>query len=87
MTYRQNTPSEPGLTTEQCPCAVPTRRPRASPRPPIAPDLGERYLDTTYRTNWLQDVYDDQILAPEQMTATIKTEEPAPRDPDRRAQS
>lgn len=57
----------------------PSRCPRASPRSPVAPDLGERYLDTVYRTNWLQDVYGDQILDPEQMTATIQTEEPAPR--------
>ncbi|AKJ15512.1 cysteine synthase [Streptomyces incarnatus] len=28
----------------------------------IAPDLGERYLDTVYQTNWLQDLYGDQIL-------------------------
>ncbi|MGW1805426.1 2,3-diaminopropionate biosynthesis protein SbnA [Streptomyces sp. NPDC002078] len=28
----------------------------------IAPDLGERYLDTVYQTNWLQDLYGDQML-------------------------
>ncbi|MEV5843469.1 2,3-diaminopropionate biosynthesis protein SbnA [Streptomyces sp. NPDC051985] len=28
----------------------------------IAPDLGERYLDTIYQTNWLQDLYGDQVL-------------------------
>jgi 2,3-diaminopropionate biosynthesis protein SbnA len=28
----------------------------------IAPDLGERYLDTLYQTNWLQDLYGDDIL-------------------------
>jgi N-(2-amino-2-carboxyethyl)-L-glutamate synthase len=28
----------------------------------IAPDLGERYLDTLYQTNWLQDLYGDNIL-------------------------
>ncbi|MFE7993737.1 2,3-diaminopropionate biosynthesis protein SbnA, partial [Streptomyces shenzhenensis] len=33
----------------------------------IAPDLGERYLDTIYQTNWLQDLYGDQILDPEQV--------------------
>ncbi|GGN36519.1 2,3-diaminopropionate biosynthesis protein SbnA [Streptomyces fuscichromogenes] len=31
----------------------------------IAPDLGERYLDTIYQTNWLQDLYGDQVLATE----------------------
>ncbi|MER5756083.1 2,3-diaminopropionate biosynthesis protein SbnA [Streptomyces sp. NPDC002088] len=34
----------------------------------IAPDLGERYLDTIYQTNWLQDLYGDQILDSEQET-------------------
>ncbi|MGW0816474.1 2,3-diaminopropionate biosynthesis protein SbnA [Streptomyces viridiviolaceus] len=53
----------------------------------IAPDLGERYLDTIYQTNWLQDLYGDQILDPEeQMTATIPEREPATRKPDRRPQ-
>ena len=28
----------------------------------IAPDLGERYLDTIYQTNWLQDLYGDDVL-------------------------
>jgi cysteine synthase A len=28
----------------------------------IAPDLGERYLDTIYQVNWLQDLYGDNIL-------------------------
>ncbi|MBL1084166.1 2,3-diaminopropionate biosynthesis protein SbnA [Streptomyces actinomycinicus] len=28
----------------------------------IAPDLGERYLDTVYQTNWLQDLYGDQMV-------------------------
>ncbi|MEU3856510.1 2,3-diaminopropionate biosynthesis protein SbnA [Streptomyces sp. NPDC028722] len=28
----------------------------------IAPDLGERYLDTIYQTNWLQDLYGDGML-------------------------
>lgn len=29
----------------------------------ISPDLGERYLDTVYRDNWLRDVYGDDVLA------------------------
>jgi cysteine synthase A len=29
----------------------------------IAPDLGERYLDTIYQSNWLQDLYGDDVLA------------------------
>jgi 2,3-diaminopropionate biosynthesis protein SbnA len=28
----------------------------------IAPDLGERYLDTVYQTNWLQDLYGEDVL-------------------------
>jgi 2,3-diaminopropionate biosynthesis protein SbnA len=29
----------------------------------IAPDLGERYLDTVYQTNWLQDLYGEDVLS------------------------
>jgi cysteine synthase A len=29
----------------------------------IAPDLGERYLDTVYQTNWVQDLFGDEVLA------------------------
>ncbi|MGW2418656.1 2,3-diaminopropionate biosynthesis protein SbnA [Streptomyces sp. NPDC001709] len=36
----------------------------------IAPDLGERYLDTVYQTNWLQDLYGDQILDAEDAAGT-----------------
>ncbi|MEW2502696.1 2,3-diaminopropionate biosynthesis protein SbnA [Amycolatopsis sp. CA-161197] len=35
----------------------------------IAPDLGERYLDTIYQTNWLQDLYGDDVLADDEVTA------------------
>ena len=28
----------------------------------IAPDLGERYLNTIYQPNWLQDVYGEDML-------------------------
>ena len=28
----------------------------------IAPDLGERYLDTIYHVNWLQDLYGEDVL-------------------------
>ncbi|MFF7296301.1 2,3-diaminopropionate biosynthesis protein SbnA [Streptomyces sp. NPDC008265] len=30
----------------------------------IAPDLGERYLETVYQTNWVQDLYGDDVLEP-----------------------
>ena len=29
----------------------------------IAPDFGERYLDTIYQTNWLQDLYGEDVLS------------------------
>ncbi|GAA5612701.1 2,3-diaminopropionate biosynthesis protein SbnA [Streptomyces platensis] len=31
----------------------------------IAPDLGERYLDTVYHDNWVQDLYGEHVLDPE----------------------
>ena len=35
----------------------------------VAPDLGERYLDTVYQTNWVHDLYGDDVLADEQVAA------------------
>jgi cysteine synthase A len=42
----------------------------------IAPDLGERYLDTVYQTNWLQGLYGEDVIdltedpaKPDQLTA------------------
>jgi cysteine synthase A len=29
----------------------------------ISPDLGERYLDTVYQTNWVQHLYGDDVLS------------------------
>jgi N-(2-amino-2-carboxyethyl)-L-glutamate synthase len=29
----------------------------------IAPDFGERYLDTVYHANWVQDLYGDDVLS------------------------
>jgi 2,3-diaminopropionate biosynthesis protein SbnA len=34
----------------------------------IAPDLGERYLDTVYQTNWVQDLYGEDVLTSDQLT-------------------
>jgi 2,3-diaminopropionate biosynthesis protein SbnA len=34
----------------------------------IAPDLGERYLDTLYQTSWLRDVYGEDVLNSEELT-------------------
>jgi cysteine synthase A len=35
----------------------------------IAPDLGERYLDTIYQTNWVQDLYGDDLINAEELAA------------------
>jgi N-(2-amino-2-carboxyethyl)-L-glutamate synthase len=39
----------------------------------LAPDMGERYLDTVYQTNWVQELYGEDVLsnleAPTQRTA------------------
>ncbi|MFE4263682.1 2,3-diaminopropionate biosynthesis protein SbnA [Streptomyces sp. NPDC056883] len=35
----------------------------------IAPDLGERYLDTVYQTGWVQDLYGEDALEPQTVTA------------------
>jgi N-(2-amino-2-carboxyethyl)-L-glutamate synthase len=34
----------------------------------IAPDLGERYLDTIYQANWLQDIYGEDVLKSDKLT-------------------
>ncbi|MFD7662746.1 2,3-diaminopropionate biosynthesis protein SbnA [Streptomyces sp. NPDC059788] len=34
----------------------------------IAPDLGERYLDTVYQSNWLQDLYGEDLLTADGLT-------------------
>lgn len=34
----------------------------------LAPDLGERYLDTIYQTNWLRDLYGEEALESEELT-------------------
>jgi cysteine synthase A len=28
----------------------------------LAPDMGERYLDTVYQTNWVQDLFGEDAL-------------------------
>ena len=38
----------------------------------IAPDLGERYLDTVYQTNWLQDLYGEDVLNSDELVAGIR---------------
>jgi len=43
----------------------------------IAPDLGERYLDTIYQTNWLHAIYGDDVLGPDELTAGSRQPVPA----------
>jgi cysteine synthase A len=35
----------------------------------VGPDLGERYLDTIYQTNWLQDLYGEDVLDSDEVAA------------------
>jgi cysteine synthase len=35
----------------------------------IAPDLGERYLDTLYQPDWLQDHYGEDVLSSDELTS------------------
>ncbi len=42
----------------------------------IAPDLGERYLATIYQTNWLQDLYGEDVLGSDGLTAGSRQPEP-----------
>jgi 2,3-diaminopropionate biosynthesis protein SbnA len=39
----------------------------------IAPDLGERYLDTIYQSNWLQGLYGEEVLTPDQVTTDSRS--------------
>ncbi|MFJ9821199.1 2,3-diaminopropionate biosynthesis protein SbnA [Streptomyces sp. NPDC101151] len=50
----------------------------------IAPDLGERYLDTIYQTNWLQDLYGDHILDADQISPELQEGKSAPQAQSRR---
>ena len=43
----------------------------------IAPDLGERYLDTIYQTNWLR-LYGEEVLSSDELTARLRDRLPAP---------
>lgn len=36
----------------------------------ISPDLGERYLETVYQTNWVQDLYGEHVLDSQALTAS-----------------
>jgi 2,3-diaminopropionate biosynthesis protein SbnA len=38
----------------------------------IAPDLGERYLDTIYQANWVHDLYGEEVLGSSELTAASR---------------
>ncbi len=38
----------------------------------IAPDFGERYLDTVYHTNWVQDLYGEDVLNSHELTTSSR---------------
>ncbi|MFD7131982.1 2,3-diaminopropionate biosynthesis protein SbnA [Streptomyces sp. NPDC059894] len=44
----------------------------------IAPDLGERYLDTIYQSNWLQHLYGEDVLAVDETDAGSWAAGPVP---------
>jgi N-(2-amino-2-carboxyethyl)-L-glutamate synthase len=38
----------------------------------IAPDLGERYLDTVYHTNWVLDLYGEDVVSSDELTTASR---------------
>jgi N-(2-amino-2-carboxyethyl)-L-glutamate synthase len=50
----------------------------------IAPDFGERYLDTVYHTNWVQALYGEDVLSSDQLITTSGPPEPGHRNGRRR---
>jgi len=48
----------------------------------IAPDLGERYLDTIYQTNWLQAIYGQEVLSADGLSVGTPPD-PGPRNGQR----
>jgi N-(2-amino-2-carboxyethyl)-L-glutamate synthase len=39
----------------------------------IAPDFGERYLDTVYHSNWVLDLYGEDVLSSDELTTTSRS--------------
>jgi cysteine synthase A len=39
----------------------------------IAPDLGERYLDTIYQSNWVRELYGEDVLDSEELTTSSRS--------------
>ena len=53
----------------------------------IAPDLGDRYLDTVYQPNWVQDLFGDDVLRSDEADELAEAAEavgavPGPRSPE-----
>ena len=46
----------------------------------IAPDFGERYLDTVYHTNWVQDLYGEDVLSSDELITASGPPEPGHRN-------
>ena len=44
----------------------------------IAPDLGERYLDTVYHSNWVLDLYGEDVLSSDELTTASPSAGTAP---------
>jgi len=51
----------------------------------IAPDLGERYLDTVYQTNWLEDLYGQDVVTAMQAGPRSPTSRTRATDADSRS--
>jgi 2,3-diaminopropionate biosynthesis protein SbnA len=47
----------------------------------ISPDLGERYLNTIYRSSWLQDVYGEDVLNFDEMNVDARSDDRQPTAP------
>jgi cysteine synthase A len=47
----------------------------------VSPDLGERYLDTIYHSNWVQGVYGNDVLDAVRPAASQDPADPPPRLP------
>ncbi len=39
----------------------------------VAPDFGERYLDTVYHSNWVQDLYGEDVLSSDELIAAAES--------------
>jgi N-(2-amino-2-carboxyethyl)-L-glutamate synthase len=48
----------------------------------IAPDLGERYLDTVYQTNWLEDLYGPDVLGSDEFSTSSAIRAMTPLEPE-----